>query len=91
MTIGADGRPYIAVRSIRRNELEEHEQSEEVRPEARKEEEVTAMKEEDEESERLVREYQRSAIPDKCNLGLMEFYGGAEWRMNEGADLKRCI
>ena len=91
LTIGADGRPYIAVRSIRINKLEEQEQSKEVRPEARKKEEVTAMKEEDEESERLVREYQRNAIPDKSDLRLMELYGGAEWRMNEGADLRRCI
>ena len=43
------------------------------------------------ETESLVREYQRSAIPDMCDLKLMEFYGGAEWRLNEEADLKRCI
>ena len=55
--------------------------------ETRKEEEVTAMEEEDAESERLVREYQRSAIPDKSDLRLMEYYGGVKWRLNEGAAL----
>ena len=105
LTIGADRRPYIAVRSKRGNKLEENNRSEEVRhkemkiadspriedAEARKEEKVTVMEEEDGESESLVREYQTSAIPDMCDLKLMEFYGGAEWRLNEEADLKRCI
>ena len=104
-TTGADGRPYIAVRAKRGNKLKENSRSEEVgqkevkiadsprREDAdvRIEEEVTVTEEEDGETESLVREYQRNAIPDMCDLKLMEFYGGAEWRLNEGADLKRCI
>ena len=36
LTTGAEGRPYIAVRSIRRSKLEENNPSEEVKPEATK-------------------------------------------------------
>ena len=35
---------------------------------------VTVTEEEDEETESLIREYQRSAIPDLDNLRLVEFY-----------------
>ena len=44
------------------------------------EEGVTVIEEEDEETESLIREYQRSAIPNPDNLQLAEFYGGEEWR-----------
>ena len=52
---------------------------------------VTVIEEEDEETESLIREYQRSPIPDMYNLRLVEFYGGEEWRKNEGAEIRRCI
>ena len=39
----------------------------------------------------MIEDYQRSAIPNQYNLRLVEFYGGVEWRKNEGAELKRCI
>ena len=52
------------------------------------EEEVITI---DEETESLIREYQRSTIPEPYNLRLMEFYGGEYWRKDEGAEMKRCI
>ena len=105
MTIGADGRPYIAVRIKRGSKLKENNRSEEVGQrevqrtdttkiedaDVRIEEGVTVIEEEDEETESLIREYQRNAIPDAYNLKLVEFYGGEEWRKNEGAEIKRCI
>ena len=53
-------------------------------------EEATII-EEDEETESLIREYQRNAIPNLDNLRLVEFYGGEEWRKDEGAEMSRCI
>ena len=44
-----------------------------------------------EETKGLIREYQRSAIPNLDNLGLVEFYGGEEWRKDERAEMSRCI
>ena len=105
MTIGADGRPYIAVRIRSGNKLKEDNRSEEVGQrevqrtsatriegaDARIEEGVTVIEEGDEETESLIREYQMNTIPDAYNLKLVEFYEGEEWRKNEGADIKRCI
>ena len=105
LTIGEDGRPYIAVRIKLRNKLENAGISEDVEQrevkttvspgiedeDIRVGEGVTVTEEEDEETESLIREYQRSAIPNLDNLRLVEFYGGEEWRKDEGAEMSRCI
>ena len=54
-------------------------------------EEVTILEDGDEVTEFMIENYQRSAIPNQCNLRLVEFYGGEEWRKNKGAELKICI
>ena len=43
------------------------------------------------ETEGLIREYQRNAKPTQSTIRLLEFYGGEDWRKNEGAGMKRCI
>ena len=43
------------------------------------------------ETEGLIREYQRNAKPIQSTIKLLEFYGGEDWRKNEGAGMKRCI
>ena len=71
MTIGEDGRPYIAVRIRQRQEnvdnqgLQMPSHIEEERNEVREEEKVTKIEEEeDKEMEDLIREYQESARPN---------------------------
>ena len=97
LTIGEDGRPYIAVRIKLRNKLENAGISEDVEQrevkttvspgiedeDIRVGEGVTVIEEEDEETESLIREYQRSTIPNPDNLRLVEFYRGEEWRKDE--------
>ena len=100
LTIGKDGRPYIAVRIKRSNKLESTRVSVDVDMRELKttvspgiedadvgiEEEVINI---DEETESLIRKYQRSAIPESYNLRLIELYGGEDWRKDEGAEMKR--
>ena len=43
------------------------------------------------ETEGLIREYQRNTKPIQSTIKLLEFYGGEDWRKNEGAGMKRCI
>ena len=71
MTLGEDGRPYIAVRIRQRDKKVSREPKgaktnnprEEEMHEILDEEGVTIIEEEDEEMEDLVREYQKSARP----------------------------
>ena len=39
----------------------------------------------------MIREYQRNAKPTPSTRRLLEFYGGEDWRKEEGAGMKRCI
>ena len=43
------------------------------------------------ETKGLNREYQRNAKPTQRAIRLLEFYGGEDWRKNEGAGMNRCI
>ena len=45
----------------------------------------------DVETEGLIREYQRNAKPTQSTIRLLEFYGGEDWRKNEGARRKRYV
>ena len=71
MTIGEDGRPYIAVRIRQRDGNMETKGArttnprEEERNEMWDEEEVTIIEEEEEDMEDLIREYQENARPSK--------------------------
>ena len=99
MTIGEDGRPYIAVRIRQRDKRENMEPKgakttnprEEEIHEIGDEEEVTIIEEEDAEMEDLIREYRKNARPSKETIQLLEYYGEGDWRQNEGADIKRYI
>ena len=39
----------------------------------------------------LIMEYQKNANPDPMTLKVLEFWGGEEWRQDEGADMRRCV
>ena len=45
----------------------------------------------DAETEALIREYQKNAKPTQATMKLLEFYGGDNWRIDEGAEMSRCI
>ena len=83
MTIGEDGRPYIAVRIRQRDKIENMEPKgakttnprEEEIHKIGDEEEVTIIEEEDAEMEDLIREYRKNARPSKETIQLLEYYG----------------
>ena len=39
----------------------------------------------------MIREYQQNAKPTQATMGIIEFYGGQKWRIDEGAEMSRCI
>ena len=43
----------------------------------------------DEETEGLIREYQKNAKPTQATMEILEFYGGEKWRIDEGAEMSR--
>ena len=45
----------------------------------------------DAETEGLIREYQKNSKPTPSNMKILEFYGGEDWKTNEGANMSRCI
>ena len=45
----------------------------------------------DVETELLIMEYQKNANPDLMTLKVLEFWGGEEWRQEEGADMRRFV
>ena len=52
---------------------------------------MTRLDQEEVDTEGFIREYQKNAKPIQNTIKLLEFYGGEDWRMNEGAEMKRCI
>ena len=95
MTIGEDGRPYIAVRRRQRQDIQGSQTlstREEERNEVCEEEEVTKVKEEeDKEMENLIRDYQENARPNAETLKLLRFYGEGDWRQDKGVAIQRFI
>ena len=45
----------------------------------------------DAEIEGLIREYKKNVNPTQSTMKILEFYGGEDWRTNEGAEMSRCI
>ena len=96
MTIGEDGRPYIAVRIRQRDENMDTKGAKTTNPREEErnkmwdEEEVTKI-EEVEEMENLIREYQENARPSKETVRMLGFYGEGDWRQDKGAAMKRFI
>ena len=59
--------------------------------EENKEEDVQIPDDKDVEIEGLIREYKKNAKPIWRAKKILEFYGGEDWRTNEGAEMSRCI
>ena len=38
----------------------------------------------------MIREYQKNSNPTPATLKVLEFYGGTEWRIDEGIEMSRC-
>ena len=55
----------------------------------REEKEVPKLDDRDLEIEGLIREYQRNDEPTQSTMRLLEFYGGEDWRKDEGAGMKK--
>ena len=97
MTIGEDGRPYIAERIRQRDGNKETKGArttnprEEERNKMWDEDEVTIIEEEEEDMEDLIREYQENPRPSTETVRKLGFYGEGDWRQDKGDEIKRFI